>query len=29
MIIINDKDLCECGAYWCDNGYCCNGHRRN
>lgn len=29
MIIVNDKDVClKCGAYWCDNGHCCNGHPR-
>lgn len=26
MIIVNDNDLCSCGAYWQGNGFCCNGH---
>lgn len=26
VIIINDDDTCQCGAYWQDNGFCCNGH---
>ncbi len=29
MIFINDNDVCECGAYKCDDGYCCNGHNLN
>jgi hypothetical protein len=28
MIHINESDKCSCGAYWCGNGYCCNGHPR-
>jgi hypothetical protein len=28
-ILINDDDVCpKCGAYWCGNGFCCNGHPR-
>ena len=26
MMIIDDKNKCNCGAYWNDNGYCSNGH---
>ena len=27
-MIINDNDVCQCGAYWNSNGYCSNGHPR-
>lgn len=26
MIIINDKSICWCGAYFQNNGYCTQGH---
>lgn len=26
MIIINDKSICWCGAYFQDNDYCTQGH---
>jgi len=26
--MINDKDTCTCGAYWCSNGFCCAVHPR-
>ncbi len=26
VIIIDENDKCECGAYWQSNGFCCNGH---
>jgi len=30
VIIVNDEDVCPiCGAYWQDNGYCCNGHLKD
>lgn len=25
-MLINDKEVCECGAYWNTNGFCSNGH---
>lgn len=28
-LIINDDEVCKiCGAYWCGNGFCANGHPR-
>lgn len=27
MIIIDDNNTCECGAYYQSNSYCTNGHR--
>ena len=29
-MLINDNDVCpKCGAYWCGNGFCSNGHPRD
>ena len=28
MIIINDNNLCDCGAYYQSNKHCVNGHKQ-